>query len=303
MDPRPLAALLAQAAISVATFLVAKRALAELSAAEVCFARFAGAGVLFAAALLAQRRSLLPPRGFRLRLLALGVLAFPLNQGFFLAGLASTTPAHASLMYAFTPATALLVAVALRHEHLTRAKVVAVALAVVGVVFVVLDRGGGAVVPSVRGDALVLVAMVAWALYVVGAAAPSRALGALPTTSWALLWGALLALPAAPFLVRPPAALADVSVVAWACVAFLAIAASFAGYALVAYALRTVESSRAAVFTNLQPVGTAIASALLLDERFGPLGVTGAALTIAGVWWAQRPDARGAVASISGASK
>ncbi len=287
MTALPSIAIALQTLISAGTFLVAKRALVELTAAELSLARFAVAAALFAVLLLGTKRSLLPPRGQRARIVTLGVLAFPLNQGLFLAGLAQTTPSHAAFMYALTPATVLMVQAALGRERLTFARVTGVLCALGGVACVLFDAGAGVGV-HVVGDVLVLGAMACWSLYTVLAGPVAREVGALPQTSWALLWGALLSLPAAPLLVRAPAVLAQTSSVAWACVLFLAALSSVAGYVLWSVALRALPPSRVAVFTNLQPVGAAALSAWLLGERLSGTALLGGALVVAGIAITQR---------------
>ena len=130
--------------------------------------------------------------------------------------------------------------------------------------------------------------MAAWSTYTLLAGGVARQVGALPQTSWSLFYGALVALPAAPLLMRAPEAWLHASTTAWAAVAFLAAISSVGGYVLWSVALRSLTPSKVAVFTNLQPVGAAALSAALLGERLGALGLVGGALVVAGVLVAQR---------------
>src|SRR5512141_2612191 len=96
-------ALLLQTAISGGTYLVAKRALAEVPVSTLVLWRFLVCGVVFAALVVVLPGPALPPRRALPAALLLGLLTGPLNQGLFFAGLQRSTAAHASLLYALTP--------------------------------------------------------------------------------------------------------------------------------------------------------------------------------------------------------
>src|SRR5512138_2185631 len=119
--------MLLHSVISAGTYLAAKRALGELSPFEVALARFTLAGAVFGA-LLWSRRVRIARRDLA-GLALLGVVAVPLNQGFFLAGLSWSTPAHAALLYALTPIFVFLLARLRLGERATALKVLGIAVA------------------------------------------------------------------------------------------------------------------------------------------------------------------------------
>ena len=156
-------------AISAGTFLVAKRALGELSALELALVRFTLAASVYALLLWKERVRI--ARRDLVRLAALGFMAIPLNQGLFLVGLARTTSGHGALLYALTPIFVFLIARARLGERATPLKLVGIAVAFVGVLVVLLPRGAasvsGAGSPLV-GDLLILAAVVAYAVFATG---------------------------------------------------------------------------------------------------------------------------------------
>ncbi|MDT7923845.1 MAG: DMT family transporter [Chlorobiota bacterium] len=126
-----------QQLIGSSTHLVAKRVVSQLSPELSLFWRSLIAALSSMAWLLYENHRTALLHRLRLRqvvlLLVLGLLAVPLNQWCFLAGVRLSTPANASLMYALTPVWTLLLSSALHQERLTALKLTGVLLAVGGV--------------------------------------------------------------------------------------------------------------------------------------------------------------------------
>lgn len=78
-----------------------------------------------------------------------------------------------------------------------------------------------------------------------------------------------------PFVTSDPAALGTL--------AYLGIFTMALAYGLFYAGLRTTRSGAAVVATLLEPVTAAVAAAVLLGERLGPLGIVGSALILAAV--------------------
>lgn len=286
--PKVYVAILFQTLISAGTYLFAKRVMSETGPAELAFLRFMGAGTLFAVLLAGTRRRLIPPREARGRVLLLGLLAFPVNQGLFLAGLSLSTASHAAILYALTPALVLVGARVFLQERITVRQAVGVAIAFVGVTVVLLERGLRQETGPLVGDLLILGAVIAWAAYTILTRPLTRAHGAVTGTGWAMIAGAVMTLPLGPARAEHLAGLADLSPTAWLGVAYLIVMTSVVSYLLWSYALKRLEAAKVAVFTNLQPVATALLSWLVLGERIGPAAAAGGLLVILGVTASQR---------------
>jgi drug/metabolite transporter (DMT)-like permease len=275
--------------ISAGTYLAAKRALGELSPWEVALVRFVLASLCFGALLLV-RRMRIPSRDL-LGLAVLGVVAVPLNQGFFLAGLARTTPSHAALLYALTPIFVFLLARWALGEPATPAKLGGIGLAFSGVL-VVLSTGGPGLAAggTLQGDLLVLLAVIAWAVFSVGGKRYAERYGALVTTGVAVIFGTLSYLPVGLVLSHADA-FGRVSPAGWGSVAYLVLVTSVLSYLLYYWALRRAEASRVAVWSNLQPVLTAPLAWAVLGDPIGPGLVVGGAMVLSGVLLTQQGEA------------
>ncbi len=281
--------------LSAGTYLAAKRVLGELSPWEVALARFVLAALCYAALLSRQRLRI--PRRDLLGLAALGVVAIPINQGFFLAGLASTTPSHAALLYALTPIFVFLLARWRLAERTTWTKLAGIVLAFAGVVVVLAVRpsgGLGFTDGSLTGDLMVLLAVVAWAVFAVGGKGYAERYGAVVSTGVAVIFGTLVYLPFG-LLLSSAAPFQRLSTAGWGSLAYLVLVTSVISYLLYYWALRRAEASRVAIWSNLQPVLTAPLAWLLLGDPLGAGLLAGGAMVLCGVLLTQQGEAAGAV--------
>src|SRR5689334_22720541 len=142
-------------------------------------------------ALLAVRRELRVPRGSLAALALLGFVGTTLNQGLFLAGLRRSIAAHGALLYAATPTVVLLIALARGQERASPRRTAGIALAFGGVAYLLLGRGLTFDPRWLLGDALIFLAVIAWAVYTTRGKELIARLGALRVTAWASLFGTL----------------------------------------------------------------------------------------------------------------
>jgi drug/metabolite transporter (DMT)-like permease len=275
-------------ALSAGTYIAGKRALAEVSPVELALVRFVLAAAVHAAVLVRLRPRL--ARRDLLGLSGLGVLAVAVNQVLFLAGLALSTPGHAALLYALTPLFVFGIEWARRTERATPQKVAGIIVAFAGTLVVLAGRGllglAGAR-DALTGDLLLLGAVVAWAFYAVGGKAYAARYGGLVTGSATLVAGTLLCAPVgAVFLhVQRFARMTPAGLVA---LGYLVVVTSVVAWLIYYWALGRAEASRVAVWSNLQPVLTALLAWAMYGESLTAPFVGGGALVVAGVVLAER---------------
>jgi drug/metabolite transporter (DMT)-like permease len=286
MAPAVIAALLGQTTISALTYLAARRATAELAPLNVAVLRLLGTGLIYALVLAATRGPLLPPRADWGNFLLLGLLAGPINQGFFVLGMSRSTAAHGALLYALTPLLVYGASVVLGRERSSPRRLLGIGVAFAGVAVLLLGRGLTAAASGLTGDLFILTAVLAWMVLTLEVKPLAARHGPVRTTAWCLSAGALWALLAAP-LVAEPTALLRVSPPALGSFLFMTVCSSVIAYLLWNYALSRAEASRVAVFSNLQPVATAIAAWLILQEPIAWEVLVGGALVLLGVRRAQ----------------
>jgi drug/metabolite transporter (DMT)-like permease len=282
-----LVAILAQITISAGTHLAAKQATLFIPPLLLVTLRLLFSGVLFAAILLVSPGPKLPPRASWGWLLLFGLLAGPVNQGLFMYGLVRSKATHGGLLYALTPIGVYLLAVALRREQAQLKRFVGILVAFAGVTVLLLGHGLAEALGPLLGDLFILGAVAAWVVWTTESRPFAAAHGGLRTAGWSLIAGALWMVPVAPFVVTREALFA-IAPTGWWCLAYLVVLTSIISYWLWNFALARVEASRVAVFANLQPVATALAAWVLLDEPMGWSVVVGGLLVLAGVRLAQR---------------
>ena len=298
--PRPTilyGALVLHTLVSAGTYLFGKRALIEIPALPLGMIRFFGSSLMLSALLWrlppGQR---LPPRSAWRKIIVLAFICVPINQGFFLYGLQLSTAAHAALLYTLTPVFVLLLAQALLGEFPGWRSALGTALALGGTVFVLLQRGLDLSRGPLFGDLLLLVAVIAWAVYTAEGREIVARYGAVPTISWTLIAGTVLFLPFGLGSLLVPAnraAIARASPEAWWGVAYLIVVTSVIAYLLWYWALKHLAAARVAIFTNLQPLATAALAHFFLGERITLRFVVGGAVVIGGVLlaqWKAAPD-------------
>lgn len=264
-------------------FAVVKHALATIHPLAFNAARFAIASVLVFAVLRARGElGMLPERRDVPRIVVLGLLGNVLYQMCFILGLDRSRAGHASVLLALTPIMTAFLSMLTGHERPGPRTWGGASLSILGIALVsgaaIRLEGSAALV----GDAILVTACVAWALYTVGARPIVRRYGAVRTTAWTLWIGA-----AGLIAIGTPALLAQdwkgLDAGAWGGLAFSAIFAIGLAYLIWYRGVERIGNTRTAVFSNLTPVVALAASAVLLREAPSALALVGAALTLGGV--------------------
>ncbi|MEN9799281.1 MAG: hypothetical protein RL653_2977 [Pseudomonadota bacterium] len=276
------AALSGQVLLSAGTYLAARRAMEEVAPLNLVLWRFLLSSSVFVLLLLFTPGPKLPPPGLRLRVLLLGLVAGPINQGMFFLGLKSSSPAHASLLYALTPAGVYLYLLSRGRERFTGRRAVGLMLAFSGVAVLLLGKGLAHSVGSLWGDALILSAVSAWVVYTSEGKPLSERFGPLRATAWTMVCAGAWSWAMAPWTLSVDA-LTRASPAAWACLGYLGVLTSVVSYLLWYYALSRLEASRVAVFSNLQPIVTAVMAWAVVGDVLPWEWGMGAVLVLVGV--------------------
>jgi drug/metabolite transporter (DMT)-like permease len=279
--------MLVHSVLSAGTYVFGKRALADLGAAELAIARFLLAAAIHGAILLRLRFR--PKRGDLPGLAVLGVLAVAVNQYLFLEGLSRTTPGHAALLYALTPVFVFLIGWARRTERPTALRLGGIVVAFAGTLVVLAGRGALASEgrQALVGDVMLLGAVVAWSVYAVGGKAYAGTYGGLEVGSFTLVLGTILYAPVGLAFLHP-SHFAALSPGGWFGVAYLVVVTSTAAWLIYYWALARADASRVAVWSNLQPVLTALLAWAMYGERLTVPFVAGGAMVLAGVVMTER---------------
>jgi drug/metabolite transporter (DMT)-like permease len=228
---------------------------------------------------------------------AIGVAAYALC---FMYGLQTVTASRGALIVALTPAATLIGGALFLHEPLTRAHVLGIALALLGVA---VDLGNGNPLrlftgPIGMGEVTLFGCVLAWSAYtLIGRRVLGEGLSPLVATTCAALTGtAILAIwcVVTGDLVVPVAAWKP-----WLALVFMGVLGTAVAYLWFFDGVKAIGPAQAAVFINLVPVVAITLGVLLLGETLKLSMVIGAALVVTGVWIINRTPAPAAVSSSS----
>lgn len=261
---------------------VSRIALDGVPPALLGFARLGIAAVVLAP--LVRRTQI--PAGEGLRLAAMGVIGFTAAFALTNWGIVYSSATNAALLIIVEPMTMLLLGPALLGERLTRREVIGATLAVVGALVVVADGIPGvtsSVLPRWRGDLLLALAGVAYAVYSLLGRPVLTPVNSMAVTARSIAWGAVAMVPLVALEwmagARPAA-----SISALLGTLYLAVVITAVGYVAWNWALARVEASRAAAFLTVQPVVGALLGAAVLGDPVSVYTGIGGVLIVAGLW-------------------
>ena len=285
----------AVAAVLFGASVVAVRvAVRDVPALSLAVLRFGQGGLLLAGALLLVAPELLRTKRERLRPFALlGVVMFVLFPLTFNVGLRYTEASRGALMLATMPIWSALLG-RLVGERLTRRQVMGVLLSVLGIglAFVEPGHGFGGDARSLLGDALLLLTGLLGAVYGLVAKRVLAVDHPATVTTYAMLIGALLLLPAGLIEGLVPA-IERLNAQVLGLVVFLGVPGAAVAFLLWTWALSRLTPTQVAVYVNLNPIVAALLGVLLLAERRSGLFLLGFVAVVTGVLLVNWPESRG----------
>jgi drug/metabolite transporter (DMT)-like permease len=217
------------------------------------------------------------------RQMAVGALVPGLAFLFGDLGLARTSASSGSLLLAAEPLLSVLLALIVLRERLSGRAAVALLLGLTGGALVALQPGGPAGNGTTLGNVLVLLAVVASALYLIATRRFNDDGDGLNQTAWQSTGGAL---SVAPFVAASWSTggtrLDTVGAAGWAaCLAVVACGA--VGGVLFNTGIARVPAARAGQLANLTPVVGTLTAVLFLGDRPSPVQWAGGAAILAGL--------------------
>jgi drug/metabolite transporter (DMT)-like permease len=263
-------------------FSVSKFALEQMPPVVFSAVRFSVASVLLL--LIANRSGVTKPLPRRTlwSLIGLGVLGNTLYQTAFMTGLSITSATNSAMIIAILPVIVALLGTVLGIERATPAMWAGVLLGTAGVTLVVTARGVHFNPDSIRGDLLVLFAVVCWSLYTVGVRRVGAGVNPLQITAITTAAGTPgLLLVGMPGIFRED--WGAVSAATWSAVAYACLFALVLGYVIFNRAVQSIGSARTALYNCLTPLVAMVVAWLTLGEVPTGMQLVGVVLVIGGV--------------------
>jgi drug/metabolite transporter (DMT)-like permease len=256
------------------------------------FLRMLGASTIFAV-IFFSRGGLGTKQPTRLEWVKLAALAFSgitLNQTLYLSSLKYTSSANVALFYAMTPLAVLGISTFITKTEQPRGvRLLGVGLAVSGALIVIFARGGPSSNTMLLGNALAVIAVMCWAIYLSFSRVVLVGYDSFQATALLTMLGTLIYSPLGFYELKEFDASA-ISVQGWFGLFYIVVFMSVAMYALLNFALSKLESSQVSIFMNAQPVCTALFAAIFFGESLTIHFALGTALAISGIFLMQRPS-------------
>jgi drug/metabolite transporter (DMT)-like permease len=220
-------------------------------------------------------------RGEWIRLVWLGLVGHFLYQYLFIGGLAQTSVANGALLVSATPVVITIFSTIGGHERIGALHWAGTLLSMLGI-YIVVGRNAHVGGASLRGDLMLMAAVVCWALYTIGARPLMVRHSPVGVTAISMLFGTIVYVPTVlPNLLRVP--WGAVSLLTWVKLVYSALFAICVSYTIWYAAVRAIGSARTSVYSNLLPIVAMITAYLWLREPIGMAKVSGTAAVLAGV--------------------
>lgn len=201
-----------------------------------------------------------------------------------------TTVATATLCYYMQPIFVILASPFLLKEKLTAKKIVCVAVALLGMVFVsgVVQTG----IPALSDAKGILYGLGAALFYsaVVLMNKKITEINAYDKTIMQLGMGALVLSPYVMLTEDFSSAAAGMTPALWALLLFVGLVHTGVAYALYFDSMKDIKAQTIAIFSYIDPIVAILLSALLLKESIGITGVIGAVLVLGSTFISEMPE-------------
>jgi drug/metabolite transporter (DMT)-like permease len=271
-------------------FAVSKYLLDRIGAGAFMFFRFSLLPLLGMALLVVVFRGRLamtwPRREDLPRFVACALIGHAVHIAAVVHGMNLSTAFSSSLVLTSGPIFTLAILALIGAERLRAGQVAGTAVACAGMALFLSDKFAGGFAQAGLGDLLLLVAALSFSLYIILVQPLVKRYGALIVLSYTLIFAAppILALTVKSFIDLDPAQLTPG---VWVGLAWALVVSSFCGWLMWTWVNAVRGVARSAPFNYLMPPVAGVVAWLTLGEAFTWLKILGAAVTMAGVAWAQ----------------
>ncbi|MDC9606428.1 DMT family transporter [Xenorhabdus griffiniae] len=212
---------------------------------------------------------------------AIGVAGF---NGAFFVGLQSSNPVTAALIVATTPISANILEAIINRRLPGLMRVIGMAISLLGVTLVITNGELmlGGVSQIVAGDIIIFMGSLGWSIYTVGIRVFVKDATPLATTSWTILFGAIILVFIAIFVESPIAALSSGTFESHLACFYIGIGGSTIAYLFWNMGVAIRGAGKTAIFFNLVPM-FALMIQLIMGNIPSLPQIIGVVVTIVGV--------------------
>lgn len=188
-----------------------------------------------------------------LRLVLCGLLGAAANMLFFFHGINLTSPVDASIIMTVTPVIVLIFSFFILKERITKNKLIGIAIAGIGAVFLILYGNKASGTSSFLGNLFVFLNATCYGLYLVIAKILMKKYNAITVISWTFLFGLLFI---SPFTINDftNTNFEAFTINTYLVIGYVVLFTTFFAYLFNAYALNFISPSVTSSYIYLQPV-------------------------------------------------
>lgn len=255
---------------------------AGLDVFTILFLRFSLSGVIMAG-LMAARREAFPRGSVLLRLIGMGAVGY-VGQAFsYLTALKYASAGLVALLLYLYPIIVMLLSALFLRERITRAKVIALVLALIGLALTVGPEGG-----QIAGILLAISAAVIYSVYIIVGAGVMKQVS--PIQSSTVIFAAAGAVSGTLMLIDGPNL--PTTSTGWLVVLGIVLIPTILAIVTFLAGLERIGPTNASMLSTLEPVVTVLLSVLLLGEVLQPITLLGGALILIAVVVLTRAEMR-----------
>jgi drug/metabolite transporter (DMT)-like permease len=220
-------------------------------------------------------------------LIVSSALGLVFNQWLFVKGLSLTTAINSTLLSTSIPVSTLLVGMFLGTDRVTWRRLLGIAMAATGVLYLIGPTRGEFSHATRIGDLLIVANSLCYGAYIAVSKDLLRRYSALTVITWIFITGSVATI--APGVIS----LAQIDVrtvpaVVWIEVAYIILIPTAITYYLNAWALARVPPSTVAVYIYVQPLIAFVVAPIILGEALGWRAIVSTLLIFAGVYLVTR---------------
>jgi drug/metabolite transporter (DMT)-like permease len=262
--------------------IVGKVALRSISSTGLVVFRVTGAAIALTLlqGQLGKLRHL--PRKDLAWLLFIALLGVVWNQLLYVKGLSLTTAINAVLLSTTIPVCTLVISVVLGYDRLSLRRLLGIALAAAGVIYLVNPLRADFSGRTLTGNLLIVANSLSYGAYIALSKDLFKRYGALNVITWIFVIASFLVAPIGLFHLRGLVVQTPSSTV-WAAIVYTILIPTVAAYYLNAWALARVAPSTVAAYIYLQPLIAFGLAPLILGERWTTRMFVASLLIFAGV--------------------
>jgi len=269
----------------------AKFVLPSIPPTGIVFFRITGAALAFVLIKAVTVRERVTERRDLLVMAGLALVGVVFNQIFFLEGVKRTTAINTNILITTVPAFTLAIALILRRERASLAKIGGIVFAAIGAVYLIGPDRIRLDPSTALGNTMIVLNTSLYAAYLVLSKRLLERYRPVTVVTYVFLFGALYIAPVGLVVLRDVDLAHLPRVAVWG-LAFIVCCSSILAYYLSIWALGRTESSLVAMYVYLQPLLTAVGAPILLGERVTPRAGLAALLIFSGLalatWGEQR---------------